>query len=194
VHAGNGTEEIFWDGTGLENKELLMISTHQNPSYFYPGTGFIDEIGGGSNKGKIVNIPFERYCGDQSMDLVLREIIGPLLSEFEPEFIYFSAGFDGHYRDPVGGLNFTAEGFGNIVKFLEPISEEFSGGRFAFTLEGGYNIKALGRSIVNVINVSTGGSILYEDNHTEPKDNTEFTAKKLIPLVQETLKPYWNCF
>lgn len=194
VHAGNGTEEIFWDGTGMKGKDVLMISTHQNPSYFYPGTGFVEEIGGGSNKGKIVNIPFERHCGDQSMAHVLREIIGPLLNEFEPEFIYFSAGFDAHYRDPVGGLNFTAEGYGNIVQFLEPISEKFSEGRFAFTLEGGYNIGALGRSIVNILNVSVGGSILYFDNHIEPDSTAEYTAKTLIPLIKETLKPYWNCF
>lgn len=194
VHAGNGTEEIFWDGTGLKGKELLMISTHLNPSYFYPGTGFIEESGGGSNKGKIINIPFEKQCGDQSMGHVLREIIGPVLNEFEPEFIYFSAGFDGHYRDSIGSLSFTAEGFGNIVQFIEPISEKFSKGRFAFTLEGGYNIGALGRSIVNVLNVSTGGPNIYEDNHIEPESTAEYTEKKLIPRIKETLKPYWNCF
>jgi acetoin utilization protein AcuC len=35
VHAGNGTQEIFYD-----DPSVLTISIHQDPTYFYPGTGF----------------------------------------------------------------------------------------------------------------------------------------------------------
>ncbi|MHA1728640.1 MAG: histone deacetylase family protein [Promethearchaeota archaeon] len=194
VHAGNGTEEIFWNGTGLDNKEVLIISTHQNPSDFYPQTCFLSEIGEGNQKGKIVNVTFARSSGDECMKSVLQNIIKPLLDEFKPEFLLISAGFDAHWQDPVGGLGFTTQLYGEIIRFLTPIAEEHALGRISATLEGGYNLNALGNSIVNVMSTMAGDSIIVEDEHSEPENVINFTKDRLIPKIKETLKPYWNCF
>jgi len=122
VHAGNGTEDIFWNGTGVEGSELLFISSHQDPRTFYPGECFIDDIGDGKQKGKIINITFAAGCGDKSENLVLDKIIVPIIREFKPEIILFSAGFDAHKDDPIGGLAFTEKTYYNIIKKIELIS------------------------------------------------------------------------
>lgn len=193
AHAGNGTEEIIYNG--IPGGDLLMISTHQDPRTLYPGTCFAEDIGEGQQKGKIINIPFAPYSGDQSMKLALDKIILPVLTEFKPEFLLISAGFDGHYKDPITQLGFTRQGFGKILQKLVPISEEFAKNRISVTLEGGYNLDALANSITNVINVMTDGSIIEtEDEYDEGNDVLNFTENKLIPKVQSILKPYWKCF
>jgi len=47
VHAGNGTQEIFW-----QDPTVFTLSIHQDPTFFYPGTGFSNQIGEG--KGQVL--------------------------------------------------------------------------------------------------------------------------------------------
>ncbi|MHA1340566.1 MAG: histone deacetylase family protein [Promethearchaeota archaeon] len=195
VHAGNGTEDIFWTGTGIEGTDLLFISSHQDPHYFYPGECFVDDIGSGSQKGKIANITFTRGCGDKSMQLALDKIVIPMMHEFKPEIILFSAGFDAHSSDPIGGLKFTEKGYYNIIKKIEPIADEYCKGRMIATLEGGYNLQALARSITDVLAAMSGFSIVEEgEEYEEDARAIEFTENKLIPSLEEILSPYWSCF
>src|SRR6516162_4972080 len=57
VHHGNGTQNIFY-----ESPEVLYMSTHQYP--FYPGTGWLDQIGSGAGIGFTVNAPMPATFGD----------------------------------------------------------------------------------------------------------------------------------
>lgn len=193
VHAGNGTEDLLWKG--IPGGEVLFISSHQDPRSFYPGECFAEDIGEDTQKGKIANITFRADSGDICMKNALNEIILPMFREFKPEIILFSAGFDGHHSDPIGGLGFTDQGFGNIIKAFEPIADEYANGRMIATLEGGYNLDALARSISNVISVMAGDSMVEtEDEFTDNESNIEFTNGILIPELKEILQPYWKCF
>ena len=52
-HAGNGTQEIFYD-----RRDVLTISLHADPAVEYPYySGYADEIGEGEGKGFHLNIP-----------------------------------------------------------------------------------------------------------------------------------------
>jgi len=195
VHAGNGSEDLIWNGLPDSNgKELLFISSHQNPAYFYPFECFVDDIGEGAQKGKIVNIPFRRGAGDESVQLVMNEIIKPLMEEFKPEFILISAGFDAHFSDPIGGLGFTRQTYWKIIEELKPIAEKYSNGRMQATLEGGYNIDALGDSITNVIRSMAGDKPIAEDDYSEDKKALLNTETELIPTIKDIFSEYWNCF
>src|SRR5215471_9792297 len=57
VHHGNGTQHIF-----DHDSSVLYMSLHQFP--YYPGTGAADEIGGGSARGRTVNVPLEAGAVD----------------------------------------------------------------------------------------------------------------------------------
>ncbi|MCP4763581.1 MAG: histone deacetylase [archaeon] len=199
VHAGNGSEDIIWNGVpGYPDgeKELLFISSHQDPSMFYPFSCFVDEVGDESQKGKIVNATYAPRSGDMCMQMVLKNIVRPLFDEFKPEFLLISAGFDGHYMDPIGGLAFTRQGFGEIIKTLMPMVVESAKGRILATLEGGYNINALSDSITNILNVLSGGENIHKDDgfSGETAKEISFTENKLIPSIKEILAPYWKCF
>lgn len=140
VHHGNGTQDIFY-----ERGDVLFVSWHQSPHY--PGTGARHEQGKGEGLGKTINYPLpggvilEKWmdCFQRGLDAV---------SDFSPQAILVSAGFDGHRLDPLGDFPLTEEAFHSIGA---KISELAADRPLISLLEGGYNLEVLGRSVVAYI-------------------------------------------
>ncbi len=132
VHHGNGTQDIFY-----ENENVLFISTHQYP--FYPGTGSEKEKGKFNN---IYNIPLPAGTNSEEY-LNAFEFALKRLKEFRPEFVLISAGFDGHYQDPLAQFKLKTEDFYQITKRILETSKKFCDGKVVSILEGGYNLQAL---------------------------------------------------
>jgi acetoin utilization deacetylase AcuC-like enzyme len=135
LHHGNGTQEIFW-----ERPEVFFISTHQSP--LYPGTGWLDETGGGAGQGTTANFPLPPGTGDTGFHAMLNQAILPLLERFAPEMVLVSFGFDPHWRDPLGHLRLSAGGFGRLISRLAEFAGQNCQGRLALFLEGGYDLEA----------------------------------------------------
>jgi len=136
VHHGNGTQSCFY-GTPA----VLYISTHQFP--FYPGTGDFDEVGHGDGTGYTLNFPLPEGTGDATFAPIYSKIVSTVLDQFEPQLILVSAGFDGYFRDPLGGLALTQSGFGSAAASLILAAERWCGGKIGFILEGGYSLEGL---------------------------------------------------
>ncbi|MEW5796749.1 MAG: histone deacetylase [Candidatus Zixiibacteriota bacterium] len=144
VHHGNGTQHLFYD-----RSNVLYISTHQSP--FYPGTGAIGEQGVGDGLGHTMNFPFWAGAGDAELVGVFQSEISGALIRYEPDIIIVSAGFDGHYLDPLGGFSLTGEGYRQIGICLRQAADHQCGSRLVSVLEGGYNPEANVDSITNYI-------------------------------------------
>ena len=144
VHHGNGTQDAFY-----EDRSVLYCSTHQYP--YYPGTGAAGEIGRGEGEGYTVNIPLPAGCGDEEYLRAFRDVVMPIGSGFDPEWILVSAGFDPHRRDPLGGMNLTERGFAAMASMLLGLGDRHARGKVAFLLEGGYDLTALKGSVVAVL-------------------------------------------
>lgn len=136
LHHGNGTQDIFW-----ERGDIFYLSTHQWP--LYPGTGRLDEIGAGQGEFTTANLPMPPGTGDEGFSTSMQELILPLLNRFEPDMLLVSVGFDAHWKDPLGFLQLTAAGYGNIFTDLNSWASENCQGRIALILEGGYNLEAV---------------------------------------------------
>lgn len=117
AHHGNGTQDIFYD-----SKRVLYISVHQDPRRLYPGTGFVDEIGRGEGRGYTVNIPLLPFSGDDSYGEVFREIISPVVDQFEPQVVIRNGGSDPHYLDTLTQLGVTFQGFYDIGENVRLLS------------------------------------------------------------------------
>lgn len=135
LHHGNGTQEIFYN-----RNDVLYISTHQSP--FYPGTGDLNERGGGIGQGWTVNLPLPIYTGDQGYRSLVQEIILPLLDRYQPEMLLISYGYDVHWRDPLGSMLLTATGYGQLIADLVGWADRHCDGKIALFLEGGYDLPA----------------------------------------------------
>ena len=144
VHHGNGTLVVF-----EHDPTVLFISLHQHPDTCYPGTGYEWEVGRGAGRGFTVNLPFAPGSGDEDYLRAMETIVAPKLDEFRPEFLLISAGFDSHRDDPLAQIELSEEAFGRMTRILVDVADAHCRGRVVSALEGGYNLRALGRSVVH---------------------------------------------
>jgi len=143
VHHGNGTQHSFEN-----DAEVFYASTHQFP--FYPGTGSAGERGA---HGNVLNVPLASGSGDQVFLGAWERKIGPALAAFRPELLLVSAGFDAHADDPLGGLEVTTDGYRELATLIKGWAIEHCRGRTVWALEGGYNLRDLGESVVACLEV-----------------------------------------
>ena len=133
VHHGNGTENIFAD-----NDQVMLCSSYQHP--FYPYTG-CDSI-----PGHIVNIALGRGILSQEFRGFISDYWLPELRAFQPQMLFISAGFDGHYEDDMANWNLIESDYAWVTKEVMTVAAETASGRIVSMLEGGYALHALGRS------------------------------------------------
>ena len=134
VHHGNGTEDILKD-----DPRVLMVSFFQHPFYPYSGADH--------QRGNMVNLPVPAY----TKGLDVRELIDmmwmPRLEAFKPQLIFISAGFDAHRDDDLGQMNLVEQDYAWITQRIKDVAKRHSKGRIVSSLEGGYNLRALARSV-----------------------------------------------
>lgn len=140
VHHGNGTQWAFYD-----RPDIYYCSIHRYP--FYPGTGAAEDEGKGKGRGYTLNIPMTGGQGDLEYDTAFAKTVLPVLRDFAPDLILLSAGYDAHERDPLGGMNVSAKGFGQMTADLLQVATETCEGRLIAVLEGGYDLHGLADSV-----------------------------------------------
>jgi acetoin utilization deacetylase AcuC-like enzyme len=136
VHHGNGTQAMFWD-----DPNLFFASTHQMP--LYPGSGAESERGVADN---ILNLPLSPMSGSIEFRRAVGDGILPALSDFGPDFVLISAGFDAHEADPLANLRFHEDDYAWATTEILSVARACCEGRVVSTLEGGYDLHALGAS------------------------------------------------
>jgi acetoin utilization deacetylase AcuC-like enzyme len=136
VHHGNGTQHMFED-----EPEVLFASSHQYP--FYPGTGAAEERG----VGNVFNAPLAAGSGSLEFRRAMERVILPALSDFRPDLILVSAGFDAHARDPLAQLDLGDSDYTWITDRLREAADASAAGRIVSTLEGGYDLQALAAGV-----------------------------------------------
>jgi len=175
VHHGNGTQEAFDD-----DPQVMYLSTHESP--FYPGTGGVEDIGRGAAQGTKVNIPLPAGCGDAEYIKVYEQIIVPAAKRFSPGLILVSAGYDAHWADGLALMQLSVAGYARIVKFIKGLADELCGGRLVFTLEGGYNLKALSAAVKATFDVLLGNTDIEDPIGQSSRG---FRAPDIAALIKE---------
>ncbi|MGR4865862.1 histone deacetylase family protein [Caulobacter sp. LARHSG274] len=134
VHHGNGTQATF-----EHDPSVFFASIHQSP--LYPGTGDPSESGVGNVANAIVPPNASRETWRRGFEGLMARVDG-----FAPELILVSAGFDAHVRDPLAAQSLEAEDFAWATRAIVSVANRRCGGRIVSSLEGGYDLEALGRS------------------------------------------------
>ena len=68
------------------------------------------------------------------------------LDAFAPDLILVSAGFDAHAADPLAEQELQAEDYAWATRAIASVANARCGGRIVSSLEGGYDLEALGQS------------------------------------------------
>lgn len=139
VHHGNGTQDIFY-----EDPEVFVFSIHQYP--LFPMSGLARERGRGKGEGTTLNVPLPpgtsredyRNAYEKGLDAVFR---------FQPQFLFISAGFDAHRKDPLSDMRLESEDFGQMTRSLVERAKAMQVQGIVSCLEGGYHLQALSESV-----------------------------------------------
>lgn len=142
AHHGNGTQAIF-----LDEPRVGFFSLHQED--IFPGSGGLDEAC--LVEKRVINLPLPAYCGNEIFEPINLHILESWLAYFQPEMIFVSAGFDGHFNDPLTALNYSTTGFYEIAKDLIRLAETYCQGKILFVLEGGYDLGSLADNMQAVL-------------------------------------------
>lgn len=141
VHHGNGTQDTFYG-----DPDVLYLSIHQEG--IYPGTGSLSEVGSGAAAGTNLNIAVPGRTGGEFYRRAVADLLVPVISQFEPDWLLVSAGYDAHKDDPLAGLSLLADDYGSMAQLLAPLAPT---GRSVVFLEGGYDLDALRQSAAATI-------------------------------------------
>lgn len=134
VHHGNGSEDIL-----AGDERVLMVSTFQRDLYPYLG-----DVPLGSN---MANVGLPARSTGEALQEAFEHVWKPRLDEFRPQLIFVSAGFDGHRADEMGGLRWVEDDYAWITRRIVEVADRHARGRVISTLEGGYDLFALARSV-----------------------------------------------
>jgi acetoin utilization deacetylase AcuC-like enzyme len=143
VHHGNGTQEIHWD-----DPSVLFISMHQWP--LYPGTGWVDEVGGKGAEGRTVNIPLPAGSRDEEYLQALDRVALPILAAFQPQLLIVSAGQDCHAADTLCNQLVSAAGLRAMARRAAEFARGIGVG-LVLIHEGGYNVSTLPQLVRSIL-------------------------------------------
>eukprot|EP00890_Picochlorum_soloecismus_P002140 jgi/Picsp_1/2927/NSC_01152-R1_histone deacetylase len=149
LHNGNGTAEIFW-----EDDSVMVIDMHEASSVYEPPEYVASDctaIGSGKGSGFTVNIPLPAHAGHECAIYAFESIVEPMIRRMNPGLLIVSAGYDAHKEDPFRMLGFSDSTYHWFGSKLAALADELCTGRLVFVLEGGYNVEAIGRSVVQTM-------------------------------------------
>lgn len=136
VHHGNGTQAIV-----ETNPQIIYCSLHQSPCY--PGTGSSAEQGLHHN---VLNLPMPPNSTIADYQPAFEQKVIPFLSQFQPDLLLVSAGYDANQADPLAGISLQPEDYGVFTDYCLGITRQI-----VFGLEGGYDYDALSQSVLATI-------------------------------------------
>jgi acetoin utilization deacetylase AcuC-like enzyme len=181
VHYGNGTARLFYN-----DPDVLYISIHQDPHTIFPSEGFLDEIGSGGGEGYNLNIPVSPGSGTSDYVYLLERILRPVFKDFNADFYFFDVGFDAHRDDPLSRILLDDD-------FYEWVAMEILNQHQprVLTLEGGYNLEALKRCNLKMINVLKDETLEHSPISPETSKVREET-KMLFKSIEDKFSPFFT--
>ncbi len=140
-HHGNGTQSIFY-----QRDDVMTISLHGNPDLVFPHfLGFEDETGEGAGEGFNLNIvyppgtPFSVWR--EGLKTACQKI-----EAYQPDALVIALGVDTFEDDPISFFKLTSADYLLMGERLGKLNLPT-----LFTMEGGYDVEAIGVNVVNVL-------------------------------------------
>lgn len=133
VHHGNGTETMF-----RNEPRVMLCSSFQYP--YYPHTPLDD------SRDNLIELPLSAGSNGAVFRSGYEEKIFPAVERFAPQMIFISAGFDAHREDDMSSIALGDDDYTWVTERIVALARQHAKGRIVSTLEGGYELNALGRA------------------------------------------------
>jgi acetoin utilization deacetylase AcuC-like enzyme len=137
-HAGNGTQQIFY-----QDPNVLTVSLHADPAFEYPYYGGqAEQMGEGPGYGFHRNFPLPKNT-NQTQYLKALENALNLIIAYTPKYLVVSAGMDIYFQEPLGCFKLSQESINMIGKQIASLKLPT-----LIVMEGGYHLPSLGDNFV----------------------------------------------
>lgn len=133
-HHGDGVQWIFYDAP-----EIFTLSFHESGRFLFPGTGGVEERGGGPGRDFCLNFPFVPFTRDDSWQRALHALLPAVTEGFRPDIILSNHGCDTHVWDPLTHLSLTTASFVEGAALVHRLAHEYCAGRWVAVGSGGYD-------------------------------------------------------
>uniref|UniRef100_A0A2M4BB43 Protein deacetylase HDAC6 n=1 Tax=Anopheles marajoara TaxID=58244 RepID=A0A2M4BB43_9DIPT len=175
VHHGQGTQRMFYS-----DPRVLYFSIHRyEHGTFWPNLreSDFDFIGSGKGEGFNFNVPLNA-TGMENADYlaIWHQLLLPVATEFNPELIIVSAGYDAAFGCPEGMMHITPAFYAHLLSPLLSLAQ----GRVAVVLEGGYCLESLAEASMHTLKTLLG-------------DPCSKLADKLTPPCASIRETILNC-
>ena len=135
AHRADGSENIF-----SGDASVLLLDSFQATAFPYgvaPATA-----------ANVINMPLDDgTLGREALARMEAEWL-PRLYDFAPDLIVLSIGFDTHYEDTQTLLKFSEFDYAYLTRLVMRAAHDLCSDRLVSIMEGGYNKKALARSVL----------------------------------------------
>jgi acetoin utilization deacetylase AcuC-like enzyme len=148
LHHGDGTNDIF-----RASDAVLFASIHESRTF--PGTGPLEDLGVRAGEGFSINLPVPAGAGEDAWISLLEHVVVPAATEFEPDLVLISAGYDAHRDDEHGRCELDAAAYGEMARHVRALGERV-GAPVGAVLEGGYALAALAASVAATLEALAG--------------------------------------
>lgn len=140
-HHGNGTQEIFYD-----RADVLTVSVHADPAWAYPHfLGYADERGAGAGEDGNLNLPLPFGTDWSAYEPALKAAL-TRVEQFGPDVVIVALGLDTYAEDPIAKFRLYKDDYFKLGTRLATLKRPV-----LFTMEGGYNLDALGTITLNAL-------------------------------------------
>uniref|UniRef100_A0A0A9GSX0 Rpd3 n=1 Tax=Arundo donax TaxID=35708 RepID=A0A0A9GSX0_ARUDO len=174
VHHGDGTQDIFYN-----DKNVLFVSVHRS-ALFPESMKKVTDFGNGAGKRYTINVNL-KYIEDNDLLAVWEHVLLPVATQFAPEYILVSCGFDAALGDPLGRCGVTSKCFGQLVLMLKEINN-----KVVLVLEGGYNLEMISEASSQCIMALLGDTQKVVDQ----ADPFTSTMEAIIEVRNEFKEPW----
>ena len=97
----------------------MTVSFHKYKHDFFPGTGKLEDNGGGSGKYFAINVPLQDGIDDESYLTLFKAVMEPTVTSYKPSVIVLQCGADSLGCDRLGAFNLSIPGHGECVRFIK---------------------------------------------------------------------------
>jgi len=171
AHHGQHTNRVF-----RTDSNIIYFSAHIDYGYSRD-EGNLENTGEKNGEGYNFNILYPEKMSDEGYIYIINKLLIPVIEEFEPELILLSAGFDGHFEDPLTPqCQLTERAYINLAEKLKYIYDKNTNIKIVGAIEGGYGLNSLANSFMHMINIIGNLGI----------DKNEIGFVKGNPIIAET--------
>jgi len=174
-----------------DSDRVLTISLHEGPSFLFPGTGAVDEVGRDSGRGCAINVPFPPYTNDEVYMWALEQIVPEAIDLFGPDIVVLQAGIDTHFDDPLTHLNLSTHGYVSALRKIMNLAP-----RLVVLGGGGYAIAVVARAWTLAYATLLGREADLPNNlpdrYTRIYGPGQLRDSQPRPLAKETSEYVWD--